>query len=298
MKIDLVTYQRHTESIFSKRHISARVLSDIKSDSDLQQKIQDSVDLIEDWLSVSYFPSKDARLAEVAKRDITKLVEQIAVVTLQITKPMLFTAVVGEITGALRMTDKIDGTKTAAELLAVMADTDLFDIYKEAKYESMYLVSNYELDDETLEFIDRTKYLPPMVVEPNIVTHNYDAAYLTEKSSHILGKGNHHEGDICLDSINKFNQVPLSLNKRLLVSLSERPKRQFIDPEKKEQWTQFVKESYATYRDLIQVGNRMFLTHKVDKRGRTYAQGYHVSTQGNEFRKAIIEFADKEVIEL
>jgi DNA-directed RNA polymerase len=41
-------------------------------------------------------------------------------------------------------------------------------------------------------------------------------------------------------------------------------------------------------------GNRFWLTHKYDKRGRTYCQGYHVSYQGNDYNKACIEFADGE----
>jgi hypothetical protein len=296
MKIDLVAHQKYVEQTFSKRHINRVILNEIKGDSDLVDLINQSVDAVNTWMSKSYFPAKDSRLAQLATRDIYTVVQQIFVVVIQITKPMLFTAVVGEITGALKMTNKIEGTKTAAELLAVMCEVGLFDITKQDKFESLMLVSNYALDDHTIEFIQRTKYLPPMVVPPNTVTKNYCKAYLTEASSLILRNGNHHDKDICLDSVNKFNQIPLSLNKRLLTSLSERPKRKFVDPEKKEQWTKFVKDSYETYRDLIQVGNKFYLTHKLDVRGRTYSQGYHVTTQGNEFRKAIIEFTDKEVI--
>jgi DNA-directed RNA polymerase len=39
------------------------------------------------------------------------------------------------------------------------------------------------------------------------------------------------------------------------------------------------------------------LTHKVDKRGRIYSQGYHVNTQGAAFKKAMIELAKEELIE-
>ena len=51
------------------------------------------------------------------------------------------------------------------------------------------------------------------------------------------------------------------------------------------------------YRLMYEAGNRFYLTHKVDKRGRTYAQGYHVNTQGAAWNKATIELADMEVVQ-
>ena len=47
---------------------------------------------------------------------------------------------------------------------------------------------------------------------------------------------------------------------------------------------------------LAHQGNRFYLGHKYDKRGRIYAQGYHISTQGTPYRKAMLDFADKEPV--
>ena len=47
---------------------------------------------------------------------------------------------------------------------------------------------------------------------------------------------------------------------------------------------------------LTMISDKFYLTHRYDKRGRTYAQGYHVNPQGNSWNKAIINFANKEVI--
>jgi hypothetical protein len=296
MYIDLNAHQRYVEQTFSRKNIRARILNELNAEPSYQDVVEQSVKAVSDWLDGDYYQAKNDRLAQLANRDITKIVNDIYVETMQIEKAQLFTSVVGQIASVLGMSDKIDGTKTAGELLAVICNFDMYDIFKENKYGSMHLVSNFSLSARTKEFIQRTKYLPPMVVEPNTLTKNFDNAYLTEPSSLILGKGTHHDNDICLDSINKFNEVPLTLNTRLLTKLSERPKKAFAEPDKKEQWLRFVNDSYEVYKDLIQVGNSIWLTHKVDSRGRTYAQGYHVSTQGNEFRKAIVEFADKEVI--
>ena len=48
---------------------------------------------------------------------------------------------------------------------------------------------------------------------------------------------------------------------------------------------------------LVKEGNEFYLTHKYDKRGRIYCQGYHVTYQGAPWNKACIEFADQEIIE-
>ena len=47
---------------------------------------------------------------------------------------------------------------------------------------------------------------------------------------------------------------------------------------------------------LLLNGNRFFFGWRYDKRGRMYSQGYHVNPQGNQYRKAMLQFADKEVL--
>ena len=47
---------------------------------------------------------------------------------------------------------------------------------------------------------------------------------------------------------------------------------------------------------LAKQGNQFYLTHKVDKRLRLYAQGYHVTTQGSPFKKASIELHKEEIV--
>lgn len=290
--------QRQTEYLYSRSYIRKYLVDALLSSSELNKKIQEGIVLIEQWASGSYYDSKELRIASFMQdRDLAATLQDIFIITLQKQKPELFTSVVGEVASVLGMTDKGDGAKVAGELLAILADLDVYDLFRGSNRGSIQLISAFELDERTTKFIEQTMYLPPMICEPNIIKTNYDSGYLTQRESLILGKGNFHNGDICLDSINKFNQIPLSLNVDLLKTFSEKPKQEFTDPKKKEQWTNFVKKSYDVYRSLYQQGNRFWLTHRVDKRGRTYAQGYHCSTQGNSFRKAIVELADKEIIE-
>ena len=59
--------------------------------------------------------------------------------------------------------------------------------------------------------------------------------------------------------------------------------------EKRQNWSTFKGESYELYSMLAKQGNQFWLTNKVDKRGRKYAQGYHVTSQGSCFKKAMLE---------
>ena len=52
--------------------------------------------------------------------------------------------------------------------------------------------------------------------------------------------------------------------------------------------------SHDVLAGLMAQGNRFHLTYKYDKRGRTYAQGYHVNPQGSDWNKACVVFADAE----
>ena len=47
---------------------------------------------------------------------------------------------------------------------------------------------------------------------------------------------------------------------------------------------------------MVQCGNKFYLNHKVDKRGRIYCSGYHITTQGTAFKKASIELAHEEIV--
>jgi hypothetical protein len=47
----------------------------------------------------------------------------------------------------------------------------------------------------------------------------------------------------------------------------------------------------------LQEGNEFCLTHKYDKRGRIYCQGYPVNYQGALWNKAVIQLAAKEIVE-
>ena len=120
---------------------------------------------------------------------------------------------------------------------------------------------------------------------------------MSYNDSLILGIGNDHAGDICLDVINTQNQTPLRLATDFLSTVEEQPSQPIKTADQAHQWKVFKQQSYYIYDMLTKQGNKFWLSHKVDKRGRLYAQGYHVNTQGNPFKKAIVELYNEEIVE-
>jgi hypothetical protein len=290
--------QMAIENKFSRTNIDKYILNEIETSPEIVAKIHQGACILDEWISKSYYDSKNARLSQLKDLDLYDLVREVAVHILPMERSETFTSVVGRVASLLSYSSKIDGIKTLAEILAVVCQTDLFDIFKSGEYGVLHIKSNYRMSDETSRFIAQTKYLPPMVCKPNIVNSNSDSGYLTKRESLILGSGNFHQKNICLDSINRFNQIPLALDTRLLTKFAETSTKELDTKEKADAYSKMILDSYLVYTDLVEQGNKFYLTHKVDKRGRTYSQGYHVNSQGSEYKKAIINLHKREVIEL
>lgn len=294
----LIDRQLYMENVYSKQNIKQTILEAINKNKPIQAKIDQAVDMLIEWQQYDHgYESKNNRIAQIIDVDFRELVESVLVVILPMDRPQELTSVVGQLTDILHYSDRIEGIKTVAEIVSVIGMTDLYEIYKDKRDDPMKVLSNYDMGDELYDFIEKTKYLPPMVCRPKLVHKNSDNAYLRQKGSLILGKGNYHEKEIGVDVINKMNQTKLQLDVDLLKLYKELPKKAFTDPERQEQFEQMVQESLETYVEMVTFTNEFYLTHKKDKRGRTYSQGYHITTQGTSFKKAIIELAHEEVIE-
>ena len=170
--------------------------------------------------------------------------------------------------------------------------------------EKLFIVC-YEISPELQAELDRFQFPLPMVVPPLPVQSNLDTGYITERASVIL-RNNYHEDDVCLDHINRLNKTSLSLN--LDVARTIQNKWRGLDKQKPdESWQDFQRRRKAfnkydrVAKDvislLLQEGNQIYLTHRYDKRGRTYCVGFHINYQGTDWNKAIIEFSHKELVE-
>ena len=295
--IKQVILQEMNEERYNRKHIDAKLRAFIEADVETNVRRWDGVNLVHKYMAGEYYQSKMKRIEQLKNLDVLELVTDILVGVAYYMRPELFTSVSAQIASRLKFSDKTEAIATVAELLAVLCQTDLFDIDKPDKMASLTLVSRMTLPVNLVDFIENSQYLPPMVCKPLELTHNFSSGYLTHNDTLILGTGNHHDGDICLDVLNLMNSVPLRLDTEFLSKVEEEPTFELDTQEKEDLWRDFKTQSYKFYNLMVQCGNKFYLTHKVDKRGRIYASGYHITTQGTAFKKASIELAREEIVD-
>lgn len=187
-----------------------------------------------------------------------------------------------------------------ADMLEISAKHDLVD------WDDRFgiFIVKYVVSDDVQQELDRYQFPLPMVVKPKTVTTNRESGMLVSNSSIIL-KHNHHDDDVCLDHINRVNSIKLCIDNKTALMMANRW-RNMDKPKEGETRDDFRKrqrafEKYdrvakAVIKTVISYDNEFYLTHKYDKRGRTYCQGYHVSYQGAPWNKAVIQLADKELV--
>lgn len=313
------------ERQFNRKHIDRYIRKELFEDpeNNLMPEVNQGVELLRNWMAQEHFDSKAVRLHHLAQLDLEKLVMELFVGICYVQNETPMVNVIGQLASRLGFDDKRDSIQTVAEVMAVLCETDVFDIIKPHPKASMYMQSNIKFSAELTEFIEMSCYLPPLVCEPRKLTHNRSTAYYThENDSLILGGGhNHHDGNICLDVLNTRNAVPLSLDIEFLSTVEEQPtfdlntvseetlekyhrrghdlstweQAEFIRLQK-QNWARYKNQSYYFYSLMANQGNRFHIANKVDKRGRMYACGYHITPQGTSFKKAMINFADQEQV--
>ena len=291
-----IVLQEMNEMRFNRKHIDAKIREEIKTNPDMCDKMTQGVDLLKQYMAGSYYESKMKRIAQLVHLDLEAMVLDLFTGIAYCLRPELFTSVTAQLASRLKFSDKTEAITTVAEITAVLCATDAFDIEKANKMASLMVVSNIPLSEKLVTFIEESQFLPPMVCEPLELTHNYSSGYLTHNDSLILGTGNHHDGDICLDVLNTMNKVALKLDTEFLSQVEEEPTFDLDTQDKIDQWNKFKEQSYMMYSLLASQGNQFYLNHKVDKRGRIYCHGYHISTQGTSFKKAMLEFAKEELV--
>ena len=114
-----------------------------------------------------------------------------------------------------------------------------------------------------------------------------------------------HRGDVCTDHIDRMNGVALCLETRLFEEMPEAGTKRFsgkLTPEavaEMDQWVEFCKKSNELYLQVNDLeGNRFFMSHAMDTRGRCYCGGYYINYQGASYKKAMVQLANKEVVKI
>lgn len=187
----------------------------------------------------------------------------------------------------------------AADKLLLMCEFDYID-YDETTGNFMV---KYDVSEDIAAMLERYQYPLPMIVAPNSIHDNFSTGYHTIKGSVILnGSSYFNTLDVCLDHLNRINAVPLVLD----FSVIRSNEGKYIKPTRKEgesyedfrrrlkQASVFYSVSVEVMEGLAELSDVLYLTHKYDRRGRCYASGYHVNTQGTDYNKAVLQLAHKE----
>ena len=190
-----------------------------------------------------------------------------------------------------------DGQQTC-DAIYKAAECDLVDY---SVQERVFIVK-FSISADVQAELDKFQFPLPMIVKPMPVTNNKETGYITGRGSIIL-RNNHHEDDVCLDHINRMNSIKFTINPNT-AKMVKHTWRNLDKPKDGETKEDFQKRKRAfekydrTAKEVIgMLTDEFYLTHKEDKRGRTYCQCYHVTYQGAAWNKAVIEFAEKELIE-
>lgn len=254
--------------------------------------------VLQDYLNQDYWESKNARLELIKHLDLETVILDILVQVCLIAQndiPLVSLCSAKQI----KDMNKQESATTIGEILHCIDSTDL--ILWDKPKGKILVRSNMALSDDLERRLNIMCVLPPMMTKPRKLTHNKSSGFLTiNNDSLILGdKENHHDECISLDVLNTLNSQALCLDLDICYKFEKEFTSDFdIDTDEyKNQKKTYdkAKEQFEFFRDKL-ADNTIFFTHKVDKRGRVYSQGYQMNTQGTSYEKACINLKTKEFV--
>ena len=199
------------------------------------------------------------------------------------------------------LSPKYGEPQLVADKLLKLVELDYFDFNEDLDRFTV----KYDLSDDVKDMLDRFQFPLPMVIKPEPVKDNFDTGYLTMKTLLVLnGSDFFKDVDICIDHLNRANSVALEMNFDVINS----DQGKFVKPvravgedfdeykKRVKQAEQFYQTSISVMEQISDLSDEVYLTHRYDRRGRVYASGYHVNTQGDDYRKAILNLRNKELV--
>lgn len=145
-----------------------------------------------------------------------------------------------------------------------------------------------EVPSEEKVRLDKLAYPLPMLVPPKKLGRT-DGSIMGFRKR-IMCRHGYNTGDHCLDTIDKANSVALAIEPRVSKACGFRRKNGAYDELRD-------KEAKDVENYMIASGNKFWLLHEPDFRGRIYDRGYHIKAQGIEYQKGVLALANKEYIE-
>ena len=275
--------QEMIEHMFNEKQARPLLMREISKNEELQQRIDATVAAAEGLIPREFIEDVLVHLIQAKRTTVPALA------------------------GMLRFhfAQHVDAYQHVATAVAGMIAAQLVNF----DFSRMQVVIRYDVSEQTHDLLRQYMYLPPMIIPPLKVLddgRNRGSGYITQKHDSLLLQDNHHDGELCVDHLNACNRVPLSINEDMVKSMrnswknieKQKPDETFEEYQKRlKAFEKYEKDSFLVMALMLEMGNKFYLTHKYDKRGRTYAQGYQINSQGNCYNKAVIELANKEKVQ-
>jgi len=263
----------------------------------LESKVTKGVELLHNMVREMYWDSKQTRMYYLASKVNSKeLVEFVFMTVMTTDKQQSYQGVVTKVAHKIGMDDFMDSVRTASEVIAVLCETDVYDIYSSQNSETgtLMIKSRVLPSQEVIDKINGMHYVPPMICKPRKVTNTFQNGYLTINGGLILKEYNKTLTNVNFDAINAANSIAFSLDNGIL-SYYELLDND-LDPEAYRNAEKRSMQTNEVIQLLCEDNNKFYFTHKYDSRGRMYSQGYHINYQSDEYRKSLLNLNTEEII--
>lgn len=289
--MQLSSYERQTwlEEQYSRKYVLGQLMNHLESDTDLMGTINKCGNTYERWLDLPFqWDRKVDRLnswkQHLIDNEITGTDVVMKVLMTIISEGLCTIQTIAGTSGIGNSDDKFDNVATTGELLCLTQASGLFKVIHPRDADGYrYIENNIELPERLVQLFQNIAYMPP-VLHDVYVDSNSDAGWITKKESIFLN-GHHHEGKAPLDFLNVINNVEMAIDRNML---------QYNEVGKNTRVT--TDPTIRVARDMLRQGNRFKFIYRFDARYRSYASGYQLSPQGNDFRKALLNLAKEELL--
>ena len=136
------------ERQFNRRHIDGYIRAELfEGQENLWPEVAQGVELLNQWMDQQFYDSKAVRISHLRQLDLEKLVVEIFVGVCYVQEETPLVNVIGQLASRIGFDDKRDSIQTIAEVLAVLCETNVYDIKKPHPKASLYIKSNSTFDE-------------------------------------------------------------------------------------------------------------------------------------------------------
>jgi hypothetical protein len=291
--------QCELEWFYSKSHAKQYIKDYIQEDVDTSLMVGLMATTLAEWLETnfeSWYESKQDRWETITDNNsLMDIIEALLLTTL-VQQDAPIQSIVSFASTYIEYPEDDDSyavIRCLSEVLVVLQEYGAWNVNPAQGTKSISITSNFDCPEEITEIVKDTMYLPPIIIKPLVREGRVDHDYLTKKSDVVLNTTKAYKsGNLPLDVINKLNQQKLHLSQDFLESNEEKLDKDDMDDLAKVNQFNYMKgTSKKVYDLMLNEGNEFYLCWSMDKRGRLYPKGYHITCQGSDYKKAMLATA-------